>query len=391
MLSTITLDLETSIHNKGNPFDTRNFVVSVHSKVEEAPTVCSFFTHADFLSDAKRGLDNASLVIGCHIKFDIHWLRNLGVGLRNSTRVWDIAIAEYILSGQTVALAGLNDLAAIYGLGVKEPLVAEYWERGISTEDIPRDIVEAYGNHDVDLTYAVYLRQMTDPRMTPEIERLIRLSGLDLLVLADMEWNGFKYDVQGSNDKAEGLSTELAEIEIELDRFSPKKINWDSGDQLSCFLYGGTISEDVYIPTERIYKSGPRKGEAYVRNEFKETVHHRFEGYFAPIKNTELAKSTPEKPFWSTAEPVLLKLKARGKESKRIITLLLRRAYLSKLISTYLSAMPALILEMNWKDNLIHGQFNQTIARTGRLSSSKPNMQNAPEEVDEFFVTRYAS
>lgn len=385
----LTIDLETTTHNRGNPFDQRNFLVSSHTKLGEHPTVCGWYTDADFVGNLREAVDGATLIVGANIKFDLHWLRTLGIEPRRGCRVWDTMLAEFILSGQTSSFSNLNQQAERYGLGVKEPVVAEYWEKGISTEAIPRDIVESYGNWDVELTHSVYLAQKKDPRMTPELEKLILLCGLDLLVLQEMEWNGFKYDSEASSARAEMLSKELGEIEEELNSFSPTKINWDSGDQLSCFLYGGTYTEDVYAPVESVYKSGPRKGLTYVQNRYQRTDTFHFKRLFAPIRGTELAKSTSEKPVYSTAEPVLLKLKSRDKTAKRVIALLLRRAYLAKLIGTYLLAMPELIKEMNWKDNYIHGNFNQTVARTGRLSSNKPNMQNAPEEVDEFFITRF--
>jgi DNA polymerase I-like protein with 3'-5' exonuclease and polymerase domains len=46
---------------------------------------------------------------------------------------------------------------------------------------------------------------------------------------------------------------------------------------------------------------------------------------------------------------------------------------------------------MNWQDNFLHPQFNQNAVVTGRLSSSAPNMQNTPLEIDELLVSRYAN
>lgn len=385
----ITLDLETTTYNKGNPHDTRNYLVSSHIKREDAATQCSFATDADFVSILRTAMEEASLLIGANCKFDLSWLVRIGIQPRRGIRIWDVMLAEFILSGQTNSFASLNSLAERYSLGAKEPVVAEYWEKGIQTDDIPRDIIESYGNHDVDLTYQVYLAQRKDPRMNSQLEKLIFLCGLDLLVLLDMECNGFKYDVTRSKDRAAVLQEELTAIETELNGYSPTPINWDSGDQLSCFLYGGSYTEDVFAPVNKVYKSGPNKGQEYVRNEYQQTDTFKFPGYFTPIKGTALAKSTEQRPLYATAEPVLLKLKSRDKTAKRVITLLLRRATLAKLIGTYLNAMPELIEEMHWADETIHGLFNQVVARTGRLSSSRPNMQNAPEEVDEFFITRY--
>jgi DNA polymerase I-like protein with 3'-5' exonuclease and polymerase domains len=44
--------------------------------------------------------------------------------------------------------------------------------------------------------------------------------------------------------------------------------------------------------------------------------------------------------------------------------------------------------EMEWGD-YVHGSYNQVVARTGRLSSNKPNMQNNPEVVDRMFISRF--
>lgn len=386
----VTLDLETSIFNKGNPFDTRNFIVTSHIKCEAQPTTCHFYTDPDFIQCTREAVDRASLIIGCHIKFDLHHLGNRGIKPRSGVRIWDVMLAEYVLSGQTESFSSLNSLAEKYGLGTKEPIVAEYWAKGISTEDIPKDIVESYGNHDVNLTRSVYDAQRTDPRMNPQLEKLIMLMGLDLLVLQDMESNGFKYNTEGSLERAKVLQTELTANEEELQAIAGFPINWDSGDQLSVFLYGGEFKQDVYLPVAGVYKSGAKKGLDYVRNSYQRTDIHKFGGLFKPLKGTAIAKSTPEHPLYQTAEDILQKLKATSKVQKHTIELLLRRSYLAKLCTTYLVAFPALIEEMHWADNTIHGQFNQVVARTGRLSSSRPNMQNAPEEVDEFFVTRYS-
>jgi DNA polymerase I-like protein with 3'-5' exonuclease and polymerase domains len=44
--------------------------------------------------------------------------------------------------------------------------------------------------------------------------------------------------------------------------------------------------------------------------------------------------------------------------------------------------------EKHWGDYL-HGQYNQVVARTGRLSSSQPNLQNQPAEVDQYIISHY--
>ena len=68
---------------------------------------------------------------------------------------------------------------------------------------------------------------------------------------------------------------------------------------------------------------------------------------------------------------------------------LLTRATLEKRKTTYYHGLVKLIDEMNWTKGIIHGQLNQCVAKTGRLSSSKPNLQNFDGEIKTPFTTRY--
>ena len=77
------------------------------------------------------------------------------------------------------------------------------------------------------------------------------------------------------------------------------------------------------------------------------------------------------------------------KGNKDLLDLLLRRGSLIKLSGTYYQGLPKLIDEMNWNKNIIHGQLNQCVTKTGRLSSSKPNLQNFVGDIKSLFTTRY--
>ena len=91
---------------------------------------------------------------------------------------------------------------------------------------------------------------------------------------------------------------------------------------------------------------------------------------FVKLNLTNKPKKTKSGQF-STNENELLKLK---NTHPIINNILLFRTY-QKLISTYIDALPLLL---NKKDNKIHTNFNQTVTVTGRLSSSRPNLQNIP-------------
>ena len=167
--------------------------------------------------------------------------------------------------------------------------------------------------------------------------------------------------------------------------------NVQSGDHLSRLLYGGSIEIDVFKPVEKIYKSGPNKGETYTRNEFQETIRYTFPGLFKPLKGTTLKKAG----FFQTGEPILRQLPTRTRSQRNVIQLLLSLGELSKQVGSFLHALPELGEKHGWErgsrnEVILHPTYNQCVARTGRLSCSKPNAQQFDEVTDRFWKSRYA-
>ena len=96
---------------------------------------------------------------------------------------------------------------------------------------------------------------------------------------------------------------------------------------------------------------------------------------FERLKIDDKAKKTRSGQY-STTEEVLLKLRDRHPLVDKILELRGKR----KLLSTYVTALPALINPVTGR---IHTTFNQTVTATGRLSSANPNLQNIPVRSDE--------
>jgi hypothetical protein len=392
----LTLDFETPIKNKGHPFTPGNKAVSYSYKKGNAEPVFRKNTHPAFLTELKKVLSTTSLIIGFNFKFDLQHLWNLGASLPDKVRIWDCQIAEFILTGQTTPFESLDSCLEKYGLPLKQDRVKEYWEAGVDTADIPEDILEEYNNLDVDLTYELYKLQW---ELCSEKQRkLIILDCLDTITLATAERSGYLFDTTTCVENCVVYEKQLAEIEAELSNYLPKEIppectfNWASGDHLSALIYGGSIIFEWRTEEPATYKSGPNKGQEYLKGKWHEAVVE-FTPRFIPVKNTMVKKCKDVlyegTLFYQVDDPTLKQLKTRRKDDKRLLELLDMSAKKGKVLEMFKQFLN-LFNKYGWENNLVHGQYNQTIARTGRLSSKEPNMQNTPPEIDELLVSRYA-
>jgi hypothetical protein len=158
-------------------------------------------------------------------------------------------------------------------------------------------------------------------------------------------------------------------------------INLNSNDHCSAFLYGGTIVHETRVPIG-LYKTGEKTGQTRYK-----VMKYKFDlpGVCKPLRGSELQKEG----YFSTDEDTLRSIKG-SRKSGRLLELLLERSKLEKLRGTYYVGIPAKMREIDSFDGRLHGQFNQCVARTGRLSSSKPNLQNMPPEMKQLLVSRYA-
>ena len=365
------LDVETTIFQKGNPFSIQNKLVLVGI--------------GDYMGMEKEKIqeeiNNTKLLVGFNIKFDLHWIKNYEINFSNCL-VWDCQLAFFLLSGQSSALPSLDTVCSVYGLGTKlDRVKLEYWEKGIDTDAIPGDVLREYLQQDLLLTEHVYLKQRELFLKEPQLYKLFRLQCADLLVLQEMEHNGMGFNSKAAADLALGEERKLSEVELKLQEgYENIPINWQSRDHLSAYLYGGSI---IYKERQPIgfYKTGNKIGEIRYK-----VLERKFDlpRLYTPPEGSQLKKEG----FYSTDEDTLKSIRCSRQQRKRL-ELILEGAQSSKLIGTYYRGIPELIKEMDWPPNKIHGTFNQCITRTGRLSSSRPNLQNFAGEVDKLLESKY--
>lgn len=163
-------------------------------------------------------------------------------------------------------------------------------------------------------------------------------------VLADMETQGIRLDVPLLNRQSKEMAERLEVLEAQIYKLAGREFNIGSVKQLREILY-----------TVLAYKP---------------------KGFTAITREA------------STDQMALEELAKEGHEFPRV---LLQHRKIAKLKSTYVDALPLLV---NRKTGRVHASFNQTVAATGRLSSSDPNLQNIPirsedgEHIRQAFIAR---
>lgn len=379
-LKLLALDVETTISQKGNPYDSRNKLVCISwaKGVSGGGVLSSGAARFSpvLIESLQKLVDEADLIIGFNFKFDYHWLRKVGLKLEES-KLWDCQVAEFVIERQRVAYPSLEDTAVKYDLGHKLDVIKrDYWDKKIDTDKIPWEILKAYAIQDALLTLRVYEAQQ--PLVSRQQRVLLSLMFADLHVLAEMEKNGITYDEELCATRGSELDEKAEGLRASLNAFYPDiPINWGSPDQLSAFLYGGIIKQTVK-DHDGFFKSGAKVGQPRFRNR---EVLHQLPRLYQPLRGTELAKEG----FYSTNEDTLLKLKGKRGPLKTLLEL----SKLDKLNGTYYKGLPKLNVEMSWPKGYLHGNFNQCVAQTGRLSSTKPNLQNFASELQDVFITRF--
>lgn len=372
-MSIVVFDFEGTTFNKCNVYDPRTWVCLLVLKVISNSSVTTLsFTKPWDVGRINEILGSASLLVGFNIKFDLSWARReFGFIPAFGTRIHDAQYAEFIFSKQTWKYPDLRTACLKREVTAKLDVVKEeYWDQGIDTDQVPPEILLEYCEGDVQSTYELYLKQMEMFVSTHNhLYKLFRLHMLDLPVLLEMEWNGLKYNKEKSLQLATEYDSKVKEIETKLNNAVNFEINWNSNNEKSAILYGGTVVREFQAPIGH-YKTGARAGQVKYK-----TMEHptNFPRLVQPLTTFEFGQ---KKEDLSVSEGVLRSLKPT-KFAKHIIELILERSKLEKMNGTYLKGLPKKMDEFQWGE-FLHPSYNQVVAVTGRVASSNPNGQNIP-------------
>jgi len=243
MNNIIAYDVETTIYEKGSIYSQSNKLVYAGFYKDETeysllPIEYEDYPYGISLKKSQDIIDKADLIVGFNLKFDIGWGKRYGLNFSNS-RIWDCQLVHFILQGQTDSYPSLNSVSEYYGIGSKLDEVKAYWEAGIDTPDIPKDVLEQYLKQDIKLTLEVYKKQVEEVNQKSlAFQRLVSLHNQDLLVLQEIEYNGLLFDEDACLRQASIEQVNINELRASLySSHSIPEFNTESGDHLQlCYM-----------------------------------------------------------------------------------------------------------------------------------------------------------
>ncbi|MCF6352285.1 MAG: DNA polymerase I [Cyclobacteriaceae bacterium] len=263
--------------------------------------------------------------IGQNLKYDILVLKKYGVDVKGP--LFDTMLAHYLI-----------DPDSKHGMDVLAEHFLNYTPVSIKTliggrnlpktmRDVPLDKIAEYAAEDADIT--LQLKEKIEPLITdPDIIKLMNEVELPLVqVLATVEFNGVKIDEAVLKTMSGELEEESIKVRGRIYELAGEEFNIASPKQLGVILFDKLQLVDK-----------PKKTKT---------------GQYA------------------TGEEILSRLENQHEIARKILEF----RELQKLKSTYVDALPQMVSSF---DGLIHTNYSQTVAATGRLSSLNPNLQNIP-------------
>ena len=290
---------------------------------------CYYITHSLLKSSDKiltwlkdLVLSREIIKVGDDLKRDLRFLLSLGVRMEGP--LFDTSLVSYLLDPERRDHSLSYLIEREHGLSLPElqggPKAGKKKKAGLFDEEtVSPACSRAEG--------AVMVQELLEGRLNEDglLDLYNSVEAPLITVLADMEETGVLIDVDFFSRMSESLSTALNGIEKKIYDLAGEQFNIRSSKQLA-----GILFDKLGLPHGRKTKTG-----------------------------------------YSTSQDLLEELSSEHELPRQVLDY----RELFKLKSTYVDALPHLVSK---KTGRIHANFNQTVAATGRLSSSDPNLQNIP-------------
>jgi DNA polymerase-1 len=281
--------------------------------------------------------------IGQNLKYDLKILSNYNISVEG--KLFDTMIAHYLINpDMRHNMDILSETYLKYSPKSIEDLIGKKGKNQKSMRDVDLEEIKEYAVEDADVTlqlkkiFTLELEQTETKKLFEEIEIPL------VKVLADMEKEGIRVDVDFLKSLSKDLDTDIKSLEKSIYETAGHSFNLASPKQLGEVLF------------DKLKIGGAKQ------------------------KKTKTGQ-------YATGEEVLSYLAVDNPIAKEILDW----RQLIKLQNTYVDALPNQVDKITLR---IHTDYMQTVAATGRLSSNNPNLQNIPvrtergKQIRKAFVAR---
>lgn len=407
---------------------------------------------AEGVNKLKSDLASCSEFMAFNGKYDLQWLIESGFDCMHLS-MNDPMLSEYVMArGRSDFSFRLADTCARYKVATKGELFDKYPD--LTIDEMPIEEVLEYAKQDIQCLYELYISQqkrLSQDSYLP-LHKTIEMMNEFCIVLAHMERAGIKIDAEALKKVETEFTAEKEQLEYDLYALVKKymgdtKVNLDSPQQLSEVIYSRRIKSGFAEEWLQVFNIGKDERNKNLRR--PKMSFQEYGGYVKrmchTIMKTEANQCTAcigvgyinktkkdGKPFkkptkckycdngvvykeineiagfkmrpnninfttisgFSTGHTFLSELIEQAKEqNKEDAVIFLEKLTRLSSVSSYLSTFVGGINVLRQADNILHTNFNQCITSTGRLSSTKPNLQNMPREatfpIRKVFISRF--
>lgn len=393
MTKLCVFDLETSIskgphsgtfRDPSNDFYT--IIIGTNPDQIQVQHLSGGFNRQIIFNDISMKIKNSDCIVGHNLPFDLSYIWKIPIikeFLKKGGQVWDTQIAEYLMTGQRHAFASLAELQLKYlDEKIKEDRISKLFSKKHGANEFiqkqnkyPRifKLFDKYCHDDGSTTLRIAIKQIQKAKEMGMID-IIKVYNAYMLGLVETMTNGIQIDMLRTEKTLKAFRLKsleyLQQSEIIIKEYWNHPLlpsfNVMSPTHKSALLFGGVIKCKVR-EDQGFYKNGNPKSKI---------IEHEIniEGFKLP---TQLTSPSEVKGRFKTGADIIDKISefTTNPIIKQYCKLQQYSMNMEKMCSTYLE--PFLNLSIN---GILYPQYNNCATTTGRLSSSKPNLQNIPSK-----------
>lgn len=387
-MKVLVFDLETSISSGPHGPDFRDKSNDIYTTIFGATPDDISIVHSprgagrQLPTQMCDALKTCDVIVGHNLGFDLSYIFKTDAiqnFILRGGRIWDTQVAEYILTAQQHQFSSLSELQAKY-LGASEKIdrISKLYKKGVGADKIlqasrrcPRlfAMYEKYCYSDGASTLKVFKQQYIKAK-NESMLAIVELYNDYLLALTNVTCTGVKLDMIACEKTLQEFNLKHIEyLEQAQECIKPlwqardlPQFNINSTDHKSALLFGGEVKNTI-----RTYVGKYKNGNDKYKN-IERKIH--IDGFKVP---KSLSRKTKKAGVYVTDDAVMQNISSKTKNPvlKKYCDMQKEAMMYKKAAKTYVEAFLNLSV-----DGILHPNFNNTSVVTGRLSSSKPNMQN---------------